>query len=100
MSFSEELSRAEFERFFAWSRHGNGPSKRPTFRRDASGDYCDEATQRHWWTWQAATVSTRQQARAIAFDMLGCEADKVAEAIADESVCGRWQCELIGAHDE
>lgn len=62
--------RAAFEGYFADSRRGKGPSKRPTFAKLADGTYADDSTQRHWWTWQQALAAERERLRhALTIEM-------------------------------
>lgn len=53
-------ARTQFEHFFAESRKGKGPSRRPTFAQLQDGTYVEDSTQRHWWTWQNAAPQAQQ----------------------------------------
>jgi len=58
--FDEETERPAFEAFFKDSRRNRGAAKRATLlARMPSGDYVDDHTQRHWWTWQIAVGGGR-----------------------------------------
>lgn len=69
--------RAAFEEFFLESRRGRGRKHLPTFALLPDGTYADDHTQRHWWTWQRASLAMREacalicEARAVANDATG-----------------------------
>lgn len=48
-------ARESFEAYWLSSRKGHGAGKAERMLvRDPDGDYADQSTQRHWWTWQNA----------------------------------------------
>jgi len=58
-----EKERAAFEAFFADSRKGSGQAKvAKLFDRMPGGDYAQDHTQRHWWTWQNARRAASHEA--------------------------------------
>ncbi|MFM9928159.1 hypothetical protein VLK31_34675 [Variovorax sp. H27-G14] len=51
-----------FEKFWLYSRAGKGAGKAQSqLTKHANGDYTDESTQRHWWTWQQAAIRNTKE---------------------------------------
>ena len=82
---TNSTTKDEFEAWFADSRRGKGTKvMRNLLVRRENGDYQEDSTQRHWWTWQNAYLAARRAA------LLGAMADlqKILEVAGQEDESG------------
>ena len=55
-----------FEAWFSRARLGKGASKAQRLLAiNDHGDYVDDSSQRHWWTWQAARAVSAREVPAV-----------------------------------
>lgn len=48
------LDRSQFEAYWLTRGIKSEKSMLKSLEKDSNNDYCDDSTQRHWWTWQNA----------------------------------------------
>jgi hypothetical protein len=56
------VDRSLFEAFWISRGVKGEKSTLKSLERDANDDYCDDSTQRHWWTWQNALKYSNEKA--------------------------------------